>query len=454
MTPSISWLQSLHSLAHDFCHTVAIIKGPPDIRPWNTNQVIWSGQGAPDPRDPVFAYYHLGEDSQHVAILGAASRDCLARFEEVFAEDAAYRDAYGAGFQRDMLIGLLQLSLPDAPISPVPSPYWKRYVAPAVAQLRAGSPDRYGEAVEIAVRSLPTPHPPTLVVLPLAGVHALGAVTIGGMTMLPEEGCTGDHDLAHCGMFLHRLRELQGRTDHTPVVFAKVTIPAEPGLAVERAVTRTEQLCRMLRLLPNPGLADRPLADPPRIDLDASDSAAFYIAETSIGTYPIPIRRTSSEPQGRLTNWRVEPRLQSEAWRRMAKLIERGATCDVDARLLTALRHLGEAMAETSAASAVVGALAALDALLGPPAGETLPIDLSEAAARLAAPAAQRAELRDQLTSLSALKEQLAHDLDRPVAGRTRAEAVWVAYRVLERLLECEGLVGYRDLRLLLDQLR
>jgi hypothetical protein len=453
MAPSLTWLQSLRRVAFELCQTVAIIKGPPDIRPWNTSQIIWAGQRAPDPHDPVFAYHHLGQDSPYVAILGTESRACLSEFEEIFAQDPLYAGSYGMTFLRDMLVGLLQMSLPDAPDSPVPSPYWKRYVAPAVAQLRAGSPERYAEAVETALRALPAPHAPTLVVLPLAGVHTLGTATLAGVTMLPEAICTSDPDLAHCGMFLHRLRDLQALADRVPVVFAKVTVPAEPGLAVERAVQRAEQLCRLLRLLPNPGLADRPLADPPRIDLDASDSAAFYIAETSIGTHPIPVRRTTSEPQGRIANWRVEPRLQGMPWRRLAQLIERGPTCDMEARLLTGLRYLGEAVAEPRAASAIVGALHAVEAMLGAPELGERPADLAAAVGGLAGgDSNRRALLQAQHEELALLAWQLMHDLDQAVSAQSRADAVWLAFGVLEGLLGHEEVQGYRDLKVLLGK--
>jgi len=230
-------------------------------------------------------------------------------------------------------------------------------------------------------------------------------------------------------------------------------------------VARTEQVCRMLRLLPNPGLADGPLADPPRIDLDASDSAAFYIAEKSVGTHPIPVRRATSEPQGRLGNWRVQPRLETPAWQRLARLIEEGARSDLDARLLTGLRHLGEATADFSAAAAVVGSLTAVRGMIGAPeGGETSA--LADAVARLArstgtGPAAsprsvppgredQGPEVRARFAAVASLGEQLAHDLECTVTPELRADAVWLAFGVLEALLERPELRGYRDLQALL----
>jgi hypothetical protein len=208
----------------------------------------------------------------------------------------------------------------------------------------------------------------------------------------------------------------------------------------------------MLRLLPNPGLADGPLADPPRIDLDASDSAAFYIAETSVGTHPIPVRRATSEPQGRLSNWRVEPRLRSPAWQRMAGIIEAGARNDVEARLLTALRHLGEAMIETSSACAVARAVAAAAALVAPP-GSAGPEALAEAVGRLTARGEPAAAVAARFLEAAELAEQLAHDLETPVSPEIRARATWHAFSVLEAILDRPDLVGYRDLEQLLARL-
>jgi hypothetical protein len=452
MAPNEAWLESLRTAALEFCQTVAIINGPPDVRPWNESQVVWKGSRAPDPSDPVFAYHQLEPSSKQVAILGGESRVHFSEFITRFEQQADYRDAYSSGFLRDILTGLLQLSLPDAPITPVPSPYWKRYVAGAVAQLRAGSPERYAEAVVTAIRSLPVPHADTIVVIPLAGVHLLGPTPLASILFIPDAACSADPDLAHCGMFLHRLKELRTRADGLPLTFAKLHIGAEPGRAVQRAVVRTEQICRMLRLLPNPGLAEGPLADPPRIDLDASDSAAFYIAETSVGTHPIPVRRSTSEPQGRLANWRVEPRLRAAPWQRLARIIETGAQTDIEARLLTGLRHLGEAMAEPSAAVAVDQALDAVIALLGTP-GISEPRSVTSAVGRLAARGEPASMAAARYRRTAELGEQLVHDLDTPVSPEQRAAAIWLAFNVLESLLERPSLIGYRDLELLLAQM-
>jgi hypothetical protein len=442
-------LQELRTLALEFCETVAIISGSPDVRPWNTNQILWAGRRSPAPANPVFSYHQLdaAAQSSHVAILGVESRACFSRFAAIFGLEARYRESYGESFLRDMLVGLLQLSLPDSPITPVPSPYWKRYVAPAVAQLRAGSPDRYADAVVTAIGALPVPHPATVVVLPLAGVHVLTSTVVAGVTLVPEASCTGDPDLAHCGMFLHRLKELRSRADGIALTFAKLQVNAEPGLAVQRAVARVEQLCRMLRVLPNPGLADGPLANPPRIDLDASDSAAFYIAETSVGTHPIPVRRTTSEPQGRIASWRVEPRLASPAWSRLARLIEAGPANDVEARVLTALRHLGDACAEPDAAIALATAATAIDALLAPPEGDATPAQLAVTLARHVARTGEEAlHARAGYERVSAIRQGLRHDLSRTVSPEERAEAIWLAFSLLETLLEHPELRGYRDL--------
>ncbi len=442
-------LSELRSLALEFCETVAIISGSPDVRPWNANQILWAGRSAPAPANPIFAYHQLepAGQSTHVAILGVESRACFSRFAAIFGAEPSYRESYGESFLRDMLVGLLQLSLPDSPITPVPSPYWKRYVAPAVAQLRAGSPERYADAVVTAIGALPVPHPATIVVLPLAGVHLLAPTTVAGVTLIPEASCTSDPDLAHCGMFLHRLKDLRSRADGTPLAFAKLQVSAEPGLAVQRAVGRTEQLCRMLRLLPNPGLADGPLADPPRIDLDASDSAAFYIAETSVGTHPIPVRRATSEPQGRISSWRVEPRLAAPAWSRLARLIETGPATDVEARLLTSLRHLGDACAEPNAALALAGSATAIDALLSPPEGEATAAQLAVTLARHVAQTGEEAfHLRVRAERLAAIRQGLRHDLFRVVTPEDRAEGIWLAFSLLETILEHPELRGYRDL--------
>jgi hypothetical protein len=289
-----------------------------------------------------------------------------------------------------------------------------------------------------AVAALPAPHPPTVVVLPLAGVQLLASTSVAGVALIPDASCSSDPDLAHCGMFLHRLKELRRSDDGAAqLTFAKLAVPAEPGLAVQRAVARTEQLCRMLRLLPNPGLADGPLADPPRIDLDAADSAAFYIAPTSVGTHPIPLRRTTSEPQGRIASWRVEPRLNAPAWSRLARLIEAGPAGDAEARLLTALRHLGDAMAEPAAALALTGAATAITTLLAPAEGEPSDAQLVTALARrLAHSSEEAAAVGAGFERLSALRRELRHDLERPVTPEDRAQAIWLAFTLLEALLD------------------
>jgi hypothetical protein len=448
MAPPFPWLEQLRRAALDFCEAVAVISGPPDIRPWNADQVLWAGRHAPTPADPVFAYYPIGAEDRHVAILGTESRACFSRFVETFSQEAAYRDTYGHGFLRDILVGLLRLSLPDAPPAPVSSPYWKRYVSKAVAQLQTGSPERYADAVLTAISALPMPHPTTLVILPLAGIHLLSPAMLSGITFLPGPSCTADPDLAHCGMFLHRLKDLRGRTDGTPLVFAKLGVGAEPGLAVQRTVHRTELVCHLLRLLPSPGLADGPLADPPRIDLDASDSAAFYISEVSVGTHPIPVRRTTSEPQGRIESWRVAPSLRSATWTRMAGMIEAGPGNDVEARLVTALRHLGEAMAEPSAAAAVLLALQAVTAMIGPPEGGEPTADMAvDLAVLLARTPEERRLVRDAFEQTAELGHQLAHDMDRQVSLEQRAAATWSAFSLLEALLARPEIKGYRDLR-------
>lgn len=440
------WLATLSELATEFCEAVAVIKGPPDLRPWNADQVLWAGRQAPSPGDELYGYYPLGDGPQ-VAILGAASRWVFSRLVEAFASHPSYGGAYGESFLRDMLVGLLQLSLPDAALSPLPSPYWKRYVAPAVEKLRAGSPQRYAEAVTMAVKALPVPHPRTAVVLPLAGVYLLGPRALAGVTLLPEAACKADPDLGTCGMFLHRLKDLQGRDDGAPVTFAKVYVAAEPGLAVLRAVERVEQLCRLLRLLPNPGLADGPLTDPPRIDLDAADSAAFYIAETSVGTHPIPLRRSGSEPQGKLGHFRVEPALDQPAWRRLASLVELGPRSELEGRLLSSLRYLGDAMSEPSAAMAVGQACLALDALLGAPDGAASVLLPSELAGALAGRTPERRRaLRDQHARLDSLASRLRHNLHQVVPPQPRAEAIWLAFEVLKALAERPELTSYADL--------
>jgi hypothetical protein len=448
-TSSHPALQELRTLALEFCETVAIISGSPDVRPWNANQILWAGRRSPAPANPVFAYHPLDASGQatHVAILGVESRACFSRFVAAFGSAPHHQESYGESFLRDMLVGLLQLSLPDSPITPVPSPYWKRYVAPAVAQLRAGSPERYADAVVTAIGALPVPHPSTVVVLPLAGVYVLTSTVVAGVTLIPEASCTSDPELAHCGMFLHRLKDLRSRSDGTPLTFAKLQVTAEPGLAVQRAVERSEQLCRMLRLLPNPGLADGPLADPPRIDLDASDSAAFYIAETSIGTHPIPVRRATSEPQGRIASWRVEPRLGAPAWSRLARLIEAGPATDVEARVLTALRHLGDGCAEPNAASALAASESAIEALISPPEGQATAVQLAATLARhVARTAEEAAGIRARFERVAALRQELRHDLGRPISPEDRAEGIWLAFMLLETILEHPELRGYRDL--------
>lgn len=444
--PRDEWLAELQQLAVALCHSVVLIKGPPDLRPWNAEQVVWSGEHGPAPSDEVFAYRALGATTDHVALLGERSREHFSRFVEVFQRGAGEGAWYGVAFLRDMLVGLLELSLPGATLEQLPSPYWKRYVAPAAAELKAGSPQRYGEAVATAVRALPLPHPPTIVALPVAGIALLGVRRVGGVELLPAATCAGDPELSGCAMFLRRLKELQQARRDEPLVFAKLSVPAEPGLAVERAAQRIDAVCRLLRLIPNPGLADGPLCNPPRIDLDAADSAAFYIGKYSVGTHPIPVRRATSDPQGRLSNWRVEPRLAEPRWQRLGAIIERGATCDLEARLLAGLRHLGEAQAEPCAGVAVYDAAQALQALLAAPQGSA-PDELAALFAALTAAAGEAREARRAAClRLCRLEGQLTHDLERPVPPAQRAEAIWTAFEALAALLARDDLRGHAEL--------
>ena len=48
-------LSELRTLALEFCETVAIITGSPDVRPWNANQILWAGRQSPAPANPGFA---------------------------------------------------------------------------------------------------------------------------------------------------------------------------------------------------------------------------------------------------------------------------------------------------------------------------------------------------------------------------------------------------------------
>jgi len=387
-----------------------------------------------------------------VAVLNEISRDHFSKIVGLLFEQDALRQCYGVDFIRDILVGLLQLSLPDSPISQLPSPYWKRYVGGALAELRAGSPERYAEAVVRAFTELPTPHSPTVVVLPLAGVHTLSTREIGGVTLLPAQSCTADAELGGNGMFLRRLKALLQRGEAP--VFAKLTIAAEPGLAVERALARTEQVCRFLRILPNPGLADGPLSDAPRIDLDAEDSAAFYISKRSVGTHPLPMRRPTSDPQGILSNYRVHPSLDMPAWSRLSKIIENGPACEIEARLLTALHHLGDALTEPSASVAARLALAAVDALIGSPDGVEAG-RIAQSVALLTDPAGKKRDvIEGEVRALWDLRANLSHDLGITVTPAQRARATWHAFALLRRLLEDAELRGYRDLIEIIDRLR
>jgi hypothetical protein len=135
----------------------------------------------------------------------------------------------------------------------------------------------------------------------------------------------------------------------------------------------------------------------------------------------------------------------------MARLIADGSRNEIEARLLSCLHYLGDAMIKSLGTEAVQSAVTAIDALIGSPLGEESAESLAEKVARLLG---EQGEKRDRVYQRGLqsfeMRRELLHHLYRPISPRERAETILLAFSLMRTLLDHGELISYADLQALI----